>query len=270
MSELLRALGALIEEPSEATPAIAGAVGIPVPTRAEHATLTLFTLYPQASAYVGADGMVGGEAAARVAGFWRALGLAVPHEPDHLAALLGLAAVLDGHARRALLDEHVLAWLPAWLARAVEVAPAPYVAWARLLGEALAACGPPVDVLPVALREAPPPFTVSASDDAETLVRRLLVPAATGVILVRDDLRRAADDLALGLRHGERRYALRALLGQAPAPVFGWLAAECDRQAALHDADELAAAAVRRLWAGRARATATALGDAARLVEAIR
>jgi sulfite exporter TauE/SafE len=36
--------------------------------------------------------MLGGAARERVAGFWRAVGLVPPPEPDHLAALLGLAA----------------------------------------------------------------------------------------------------------------------------------------------------------------------------------
>ena len=44
--------------------------------------------------YLGAEGMLGGAARDRVAGFWRALGLVPPAEPDHLAALLGLAAAL--------------------------------------------------------------------------------------------------------------------------------------------------------------------------------
>ena len=44
--------------------------------------------------------MLGGEAADRVAGFWRALGREVPGEPDHLSALLGLyAGLADAEAR---------------------------------------------------------------------------------------------------------------------------------------------------------------------------
>ena len=79
--------------------------------------------YPYASVYLGAEGMLGGEARDRVAGFWRALGLVPPAEPDHLAALLGLYAALadaeeprrtsrpaaaPAQARRALLHEHLL------------------------------------------------------------------------------------------------------------------------------------------------------------------
>jgi nitrate reductase assembly molybdenum cofactor insertion protein NarJ len=270
VNELLRALATLIEEPGEGTGAIAEALAIAAPTRADHAALTLFTLYPHASVYLGADGMAGGEAADRVAGFWRAIELTPPAEPDHLAGLLALAAALDGHVRRALLDEHLLPWLPAWLTRVTEVAPPPYVRWAVVLREVLGRLGEPVDVLPVALREATPAFAIGDDHDADTVVRHLLVPVATGVILVRDDLRRAADDLGLGLRVAERRYALRALLEQDAAGVLAWLAAECRRQADLHDVDGLAAPLVRAFHAGRARSTAAVLETAGRGKDAAR
>ncbi|HAC46500.1 MAG TPA: hypothetical protein DCF65_10605, partial [Chloroflexi bacterium] len=84
-------------------------------------------LWPYASIYVGAEGKLGGEARDRVAGFWRALHLTPPAEPDHLAALLGLYATLADmeaaeqdparrqlrrSSRQALLWEHLLSWLP--------------------------------------------------------------------------------------------------------------------------------------------------------------
>ena len=53
-----------------------------------------FQLYPYASVYLGSEGMLGGEARDRIAGFWRAIGEPPPSEPDHLAVLLALYARL--------------------------------------------------------------------------------------------------------------------------------------------------------------------------------
>src|SRR5260370_11337543 len=74
--------------------------------------------------------MMGGEAADRIAGFWRALGQTPPAESDHVAVMLGLHARLGEleeqaadpparerwrHARAAFLWEHLLCWLPIFL-----------------------------------------------------------------------------------------------------------------------------------------------------------
>ena len=51
--------------------------------------------------------MLGGEARDRIAGFWRALGLVPPPEPDHLAVMLGLYAGQPGaRAWRRYISEH--------------------------------------------------------------------------------------------------------------------------------------------------------------------
>ena len=90
---------------------------------------------PYASVYLGAEGGLGGEVADRAAGFWRAIGVPPPAEPDHLTALLSLYARLgeapvagDGaaclapatagalaRARQALFWEHLWPWLPGFL-----------------------------------------------------------------------------------------------------------------------------------------------------------
>jgi len=254
--ELLRALAAHCAAPS---PAVAAALELPVPTAAEHSELFGFQLYPYASVYCGAEGLIGGEARDRVAGFWRALGAAPPAEPDHLAALLGLHAALAGglgprarHARHALLWEHLLSWLPAWLARLPDVAPSPYVRWGSLVAAVLVAeaeaLGPPA-APPLHLRLAPP------GDGVGTL----LAAARSGVVIARADLARAGRELDLGVRQGERRSILDALLAQEPAAVLRWLADEADRQAAAHRSAPAAWRPVAVHWAARAEATATAL-----------
>jgi TorA maturation chaperone TorD len=93
--DVLRALAVLVEPPTDGHAAIAEALGVgPAPDAATYSDVFLFQLYPYASVHRGSEGMLGGEAAARIAGFWRAVGRTPPAEPDHLAALLGLYASL--------------------------------------------------------------------------------------------------------------------------------------------------------------------------------
>ncbi len=250
--ELFRALAVYCETPA---PAVAAALELPLPTAAEHAELFSFQLYPYASVYLGAEGMLGGDAADRVAGFWRAVGATPPPEPDHLAALLGLYAAFAEeqgdrarHLRHALLWEHLLSWLPAWLARVAEVAPETYAGWGSLLRAALEAeaevLGPPA-AQPLHLRLARPAAGMES----------LFAAVRSGVVLTRADLSRVARELGLGLRQGERRYALNALLAQDAAAVLGCLAREASRQAAIHRSLPSAWRPVTDHWASRAEAT---------------
>ncbi len=260
--ELLRALGALSEPPTPSHARIAAAVGLPGPPRGdEYADVFLFDLYPYASVYLGAEGKLGGQAGDRVAGFWRAVGLAPPAEPDHLGALLGLYAALAERGappqwRRALLWEHLLSWTPPYLAKLEQTAPPFYRAWARLLGEALRAEAAELGPLArpsLAHREAPgldPPGAIGGT----AFLDQLLAPVRTGFVLVRGDLVEAGRRLGLGVRVAERRFVLEALLSQDAPATLGWLAA-------------YAAAWERRplpeFWCGRAAAAAALLADAA-------
>ncbi len=243
-SGLLRALAAVADGPDAVTPALVAALGLPrAPTAAEHTDLLTFQLHPYASVHLGPEGMLGGEARDRVAGFLRALDVAPPAEPDHLVALLHALADLSDlaaagapradHAATVLLHEHLGAWVGRFLARVLELGAEPRRAGAVLLADVLAAelaaRGAP-EVLPPALREAPPlsePEDVSAAD----WTAELLAPVRTGLVLARADLARAARQLELGARVGERAFTLRALLDQDAAAVLGWLAGEARRQA---------------------------------------
>jgi hypothetical protein len=104
-------------------------------------------------------------------------------------------------------------------------------AWGELLERAitteLEALGREA-VLPLHLREAP-----AIDPEGPDFVAQLLAPARSGVLLTRSDLARCARELGLGLRLGERRFALRALLEQDAPATLGWLALEARRQAAL-------------------------------------
>ena len=84
--ELFRALGAVAGDPADARTACA-ALGWAGPDNAEHTEVFVLNCPPYAAVYLGAEGGLGGDAADRAAGFWRAIGLAPPGEPDHLTAL---------------------------------------------------------------------------------------------------------------------------------------------------------------------------------------
>jgi hypothetical protein len=210
--------------------------------------------------------MLGGAARDRVAGFWRALELTPPAEPDHLAALLGLYAELSERDaprewRRALLWEHLLSWTPLYLPKLRELAPPSYRRWAELLEEALAAEAAALGPLarePLAHREAPPleaPHEVGGS----AFLGQLLAPVRTGFVLTRDDLVAAARELALGVRVAERRFVLEALLAQDASGTLRWLARYARGWAARHASE---------FWTGRAAGAAALLTEAAQAVPA--
>lgn len=263
-TELLRALAHLCEPPGPAHAALADALGLPEPPDAAgHEELFGFQLYPRASVHLGAEGMIGGEAERRIEGFWRAVGREPPAEPDHLASLLGLyvalaeeeselrgeedrgpgalygataRATLVARSRRALLEEHLAPWVFAFLERVRDIGGRFHTAWAELLGRVLEAeleAGGPLDRVPAVLEDFPS-LADPRSEGAGPFLGGLLAPAVSGLILTRADLARIASGRELGLRAGERRYALEHLLGQEASAVLLALANEADRQAAAH------------------------------------
>jgi len=267
---LLRALADLAARPHAGSAVVAEALELPrAPTAAEHTDLFDFQVYPYASVHLGDEGMLGGDARDRIAGFLRALDVVPPPEPDHLVVLLHAYADLSDlaasgapradHARRVLLHEHLGTWVGRPLARVVELGAEPLRAWARLtvatLAAELAQHGPPPE-LPPALRDAAPlpePEEATAADWTQAL----LTPVRSGLVIARADLSRAARELELGARVGERAYTLRALLDQDARAVLGWIAGEATRQA-----DDLAAVTatggedVAAWWRGRLERTA--------------
>lgn len=273
--EVFRALGALCEPPEPAHAGLAVALGLPAPPDA--ATFTdvfVFQLVPYAAPYLGRDGMLGGEATDRVAGFWRALQLVPPAEPDHLAVLLSLYAALSEResaetrpdatgawheARRALLWEHLLTWVPAYTHAIAAVSSADcYPAWARLLRRALLAearaLAPPPS-RPLHLRDVPDLPAAGSGDGPDDMVRALLTPARSGLLITRHDLARAAAAAGLGMRAGGREFALRALIDSDRAAMSEWLAGHAAWWAERHRADVPALAGIAEHWLGRAQAS---------------
>ncbi len=282
--ELFRALGAVCEPPAPAQEWIVEALGLPGPADpADHTEVFVFQLVPYASVYLGPEGMLGGEAADRVAGFWRALRLAPPPEPDHLAGLLGLYATLCEaerderdtarrllwrESRRALLWEHLLPWAVPYARAVAADAPTLYAAWGELLAEALlaeAADLEPPGTPPLHLRNVP--GIPEPSEDAAAFLRAVLTPVRSGLLLTRWDLVRAAWTLGLGLRAGERAFALRSLLDQDPPATLGFLAEEAAGWAARHRVTEAALGDIGRHWRERAEATRALLLELERAAE---
>lgn len=272
-ADLFRGLGALCEAPGDEHIAISEALGIERPgDRVEEAATFMFEVHPYASVYLGDEGMLGGEARSRVSGFWLALGLTPPAEPDHLASLLGLlAALIDleeaeqdparalirRQARSALVTEHLLPWIGPFLAAVGRVGTEHQIGWARVLRSALVAeldeTGRP-DLLPTALRAA-----AAVPGDPSEALALATAPARTGMVLTRTELVRGARAIGVGTRMGERAYALRAMADQDAAGTLAWLSEQAAVQAASHALDREDLGVVAGWWQDRAAHSARML-----------
>ena len=280
--ELLRALGAVADAPAAAR-AVVPALGLEPVSDAAHTEVFVLNCPPYASVYLGPDGALGGEGTDRVAGFWRAMAIAPPAEPDHLSALLGLYASLGeatADARRpatvatlarsqaALFWEHLWPWLPVYLDAAADLAVPALTGWADLLRGAMTAefsRQPASGRPPLALRHAPAAAPVPSG--LGDLIDVLTTPVRSGMILTRRRLAIGAGQARVGHRIGERRFTLRAMLEQDPAATLGWLGREACRWQQRH-ASRGVGDETSRWWADRAAHTRQYLQDCAAAVGA--
>jgi hypothetical protein len=275
--DLWRALGAVADNPGDARVATR-ALGLPLPTPAEHTEVFVLNCPPYASTHLGPEGGIGGDAADRVAGFWRAIRLDPPPDPDHLASLFALYAHLGEAAaqvrrpataaalarmRAVLLWEHLWPWLPNYLDAVTDLATETLGTWADLTRLALqreARSQPGGELLPAALRDAPPPLENGCASGV--LVDGLVCPVRSGFVLTRRSLALIARRAGTGYRIGERRFALRALLAQDPHAALVALAAEAARWSARRGHSGILDPAT-QWWADRAAHTAAVLARAA-------
>lgn len=280
--ELMRALGVVADSPRAAS-TVSPALGLEPVTGAEHTGVFVLNLPPYVSIYLGPEGALGGEGTDRVAGFWRAIGLTPPPEPDHLTALLALYAGLGeamtdtrrpdtvaalARSQAGLFHEHLWPWLPAYLGAVTDLAIPALTAWATLLGRVITAefaRQPATPRLPLALREAP--AVADPDRGLRALASTLTVPVRSGMIITRHCLAIGADQIGVGQRIGERRFTLRAMLEQDPAATLNWLTRESNcwrqRHASCDPSDETG-----RWWAGRAAHTIQLLADCSAAVAA--
>jgi TorA maturation chaperone TorD len=279
--ELFRALAVIAEPPGEDIARVAEALELgPVPDAAEYTELFVFQLYPYASVYLGAEGMMGGEARDRISGFWRALSVETPPaEADHLALLLALYARVCElaaeeseelrresweRARKAFLWEHLLSWLPVYLRKLDELATPFYRRWSEVLMKALLAeaetAGLPAS-LPLHLREAPGLIDPRDGGEFGEFLQSLLTAVRSGMILTRSDLSRAARSLGLGTRLGERAFILRSLCAQNACGMLEWLAEEASLWTKQHQSSRASLGEVAQVWEEKAQATSTLLRE---------
>lgn len=270
--ELVRALGAIALCPPPSSDRLCEAVGLPRITGADHTAAFVLLAPPFAAIHLGAEGKLGGEAADRVDGFWRALDQPVPTEADHLGCLLmsyaGLGELSEadpaaGPAAQALFREHLWSFAPGYLSMLAALGIASVSAWADLTLEVLRAeaatipgAAPGRPVLPLALREAAHPLAESASFDE--LLDAIVAPARCGLLLTQRDLAGGAAHLGLGYRRGERRYALRAMIEQDKTATLRWLAHLAADWSQRHTA-AYGATVEGEWWSGRARHTSQVL-----------
>ncbi len=278
--ELFRALAVLAEPPTEETARVSEALRLgALPTADEYTELFIFQLYPYASVYLGAEGMMGGEARDAISGFWRALGEMPPAESDHLAVMLALYARLveleDGEseakhragwrrARKAYLWEHLLSWLPVYLSKLADLAPPFYRKWGEILLESLLAEATVLgeqEAVSLHLREASGLVDPRRSEDAGEFCQSVLTPARSGMILTRADLTIAARKLGMGLRMGERKFILKALLAQDASAIFDWLIEEATVWTKRHQEHRAALGGIGGAWEEKSKAAASLLTE---------
>ena len=238
--ELFRSLGAVVLTPPPGNAAVCAALNLPIPTGAEHTDAFVLSAPPHGAIHLGPEGKLGGEGLDRIAGFWRVLGLQTPEDADHLGALLMLYAELGEaehsaseqrgraqlhRARAVLFHEHIWSWAPGYLLAVNELGIAAVTAWARLTEEALRAeyanLGA-AEMLPLALRAAPP--GMDTADSLDETLDALVTPIRSGVVLTYRDLAKCGHQVRVGLRRGERRFAMRAMLEQNAPATLTWLA----------------------------------------------
>ncbi|MDA3921844.1 MAG: molecular chaperone TorD family protein [Salinisphaera sp.] len=275
-ADLWQLLALTASEPGADHADMFAALGLDAPRdiealRAAHAQAFVTQCVPYASIYVGVEGAIGGEAAARVADFRRLLGSVADRTetqvvPDHLPDLLAdyaeLAALADDprarHARKAFFWEHLACWLMPFCDALMRSAVSPFDAWGTLLAQVLRAdalaLGLPAQ-LPLHLREAPAGSVGADADSSDVAARTLFVPAATGMVLTRSDLVRAAKSIDGQTVPGSRAFMLRTLFDQDVTATLEWLAAEAVRQADARSVELDVFGDIARFWRDRALAS---------------
>ena len=277
--ELLRALGAVVLTPPPGSASLCEALELPVQTGVDHTDAFVLTAPPHAAIHLGPEGQLGGEGLDRVAGFWRALGLSAPTDADHLGTLLMLYAELGEAeraadqqrtrtqvrtARAALFHEHIDSWAPGYLAAVAGLGIASVAEWAVLTRQVLTAerveLGAPA-LLPLALRVAP--AGLQPTDSFDETLDALVSPVRSGMILTHRDLLAGAARAGVGVRRGERRFALRAMLTQDPDATLGWLTEHALTWSEQHlsDRDTTTDTSTSSWWSARAAHTARTLTE---------
>jgi hypothetical protein len=178
------------------------------------------------------------------------------------------------------LREHIACWVTPYLLKVRESAPPFYAAWAELLlgvvgieERATGAVAPRREapegasatdgdaaldlsrgMLPVHLRYAPP-LDDGQLDSPRALVRALLTPVRSGIILTRADVHTCATSVGVGaIRMSERAMLLEDLLRAEPDGLVAWLISQAREWTARHEGWERRGGASAAFWRGRSDA----------------
>ncbi|NNN14072.1 MAG: hypothetical protein HKL81_10050 [Acidimicrobiaceae bacterium] len=195
--------------------------------------LLVSELPPFASIYLSLDGNIGGESQAEIAGFYRAISVKVPPNPDYLSSLLYLlgqiikkeAEVVDGETARSraieiakltLLRQHIAPWLVPYLQRAEQIAGADASVWIALtldlIASILESSEVPTPKQPI--DEDLDQSQIESFANSVEFIDWITSPLLSGVIVAPSDLVSIAKSLGLATRIGRKRFVLEGLFQQ--------------------------------------------------------
>lgn len=214
-----------------------------------HTQVFAIDLKPYASIYLSEVATLGGEARDVAAGYYRAIGLPVPQEPDALFTMFehyqGLIETLESskddlilervrHLRSAFLFEHLLAWVPFYLT-ALSESYDHFGLFSEALLEFLRDEVEELELdvigrLPIVLRDRRFFGDEGLNIEAKSRVSLLVSPFSSGLILSQNDMFRCARETDAVTRPGTKSFMLENLLGDRPKEVLQWLVCECERQ----------------------------------------
>lgn len=253
-AEIAAAL-AEVAEASSVRMELSAALGVEGATPSDLYHLFVKELPPFASIYLSSDGNIGGGSRSVIAGFYSALGIPTPSDPDHLASLLRLLSgilnkeaelagadsdagdeqrlVSVSRARSVLVNDHLATWLPVYLLRAKEVAPRPLMGWVSctldLLSVMVGECQGTVPAVQVY------DGNLAVPGSSSELISWITTPGRSGIIVTHWDISNLAESLGLALRVGRKRFVLEELWAQARQEVVGCIETMVERQMKLFD-----------------------------------
>lgn len=258
------------------SPAIADALGSEDVSSGDLYNAFIRELPPFASIYLSTDGNIGGDPRSTIAGFYRALSLPIPADPDHLSHLLSLlAGILSARdktpadqlmerkdsidrAAGVVLHDHLLSWLPAYLLRAQEVFPPSLGNWVSITFDLLSLLSLQYDT--VVSSVAGFRGELSQVGDPNQIVRWLTSPGLSGLIISLGDIEEVARKLELPLRAGRKRFVLQEMVSQASNQVLSEFQALAKNQSRLFDSQVEQFSSLKG-WAARASQSADLLAS---------
>ena len=236
LSEVVSAAGLRTE--------ISDALGLEGASQSDLYRLFIKDLSPFASVYLSPDGNIGGDSQAVISGIYRALGVPVPSDPDHLSSLLSLLSqILIAEAktieygsdpehssvartREVLVNEHLLTWLPAYLVSAARVAPEPLSNWVSLCWDTLKLLASPNETAGPKDQK----VRLYQADSLSQLIGFLTTPSKSGIILTVSDIETFSEEIGLAVRAGTKRMVLKDIFLAEPDGVSEKIEAFIRRQ----------------------------------------